>query len=105
MSKETYHCYVAFCEQHLYEKYGQVNGSLSLRRIFTVGLEEPDGVRGDDDHVYHHGLIVMSSGDITPELPALFPEIEPARWHHDERTKEALGGPIALPLHPFAIRI
>lgn len=105
MSKETYHCYVAFCGKHLYEKYGHLIESLLLRHIFVVGLEEPDGVRGDDDHVYHHGLIVMSSADISPELAALFPEIAHDRWHHDERTKEALSGPIAPTLHPFAIRI
>lgn len=105
MNEETYHSYIAFCGRHLYKKYGQLIDALLLRRIYTMGLEYPEGVRGNNGHVYHHGVIVMAPEDITPELSALFPEILPDRWHHDERKREAPTGPIAPPNHPFAIRI
>lgn len=105
MSKETYHSYVAFCEKCIYEKYGHLLETLLPRQIFTMGLENPDGVHGDDGHVYHHGLIVMAPDDITPEMGALFPEIPTERWHHDERQRDEPIGPIEPPRHPFAIRI
>lgn len=105
MDTETFHSYVAFCRKPIYEKYGLLNESLLMRRIYTMGLEYPEGVRGEDQHVYHHGVVVMAPEDITPELSALFPEIPLDRWHHDERKREAPTMPIEPPSHPFAIRI
>lgn len=104
MSQETVHTYVAFCGKHIYEKYGILSEKLLPRRIYTMGLEYPEGVQGNG-HVYRHGVVVMSPEDITPELVSLFPELPPDRWHHDERERTEPTGQVESPRHPFAVRI
>lgn len=106
MNTKTFHSYIAPCGKRIYEKYGHLIESLLPRRIYTTGLELPEGVSDDDGHVYHHGLMVMAPEDITPELSALFPEMPLERWSHSEQVAPPLPSvPMDPPRHPFAVRI
>lgn len=79
----TFHEYTAPVTKELYKQYGQIDGTLAMRRIQSVGIEFKDGFRGKDGTVYHHMLLVMAPFTIE-NLPELFPGVT-TQWTHRER--------------------
>lgn len=77
---KTFHEYTTPCSQALYEEYGQIETSLLLQDIQSLGMHFPNGFLGDDGEVYHHMLLVMSPRPLD-NLHELFPGVK-TQWHY-----------------------
>lgn len=88
--EETYHTYFSVCNPEAYEKWGGLDDKLLIRHIFTMGIEPTKGVggiRGRDNKVYQHALLVISRDEIGAELPVLIPEVTDG-WLHKEEVRK-----------------
>ncbi len=77
------HEYVAPVTKALYEEYGQIETSLLLQGIQSLGVYFENGFRGDDGKVYHHMLLVMAPYPLE-NLTELFPGVK-TQWTHKEQ--------------------
>ena len=78
----TLHAYTAPCSKELYEEYGQIETTLLLQDIQSLGAHFEDGFRGDDGEVYYHMILVMSQRPLE-NLYELFPGVT-TQWTHKE---------------------
>src|SRR5258708_13428734 len=77
------HEYTTPVNKALYEEYGQIETSLILQGIQSIGIHIESGFRGEDNQVYHHMLLVMAPRPLD-NLHELFPGVK-SQWTHKER--------------------
>ena|SRR5579864_2325548 len=91
---KTFHEYVTPCSKALYDEYGQIEGTLLMQGIQSLGVHFKDGFRGNDGKIYHHMLLVMSPHPIE-NLTELFPGVTTPWTHkenqHDEKHMARVG--------------
>ncbi len=80
------HEYTTPVSKALYEEYGQIETSLMLQGIQSIGVHIESGFRGEDNQVYHHMLLVMAPRPLD-NLHELFPGVK-TQWTHKERQQD-----------------
>jgi hypothetical protein len=92
------HEYVAACTKALYEEYGQIDTTLMLQGIQSLGVHFEGGFRGNDGKVYHHMILVMSP-HLLGNLHELFPGIT-TQWTHKTHEQDGTHTKYAGPIIP-----
>lgn len=77
------HEYTAPVSKALYEEYGQIETSLLMQDIQSLGIHFEGGFRCDNGEVYHHMILVMTPRALD-NLHELFPGIT-TPWSHNAR--------------------